>query len=120
MVTDTMKKRLDAVHWLQPPYSTHYPHLADLVKYYSTDLAQTTGLPPEGNVIRHNISTGGVWLQLTWYARPQMMTISDNLTDQDPKFAHEAQGDFRLQPDSPAWPLGFQKLPLEEMGLERK
>ena len=120
MVTDTMKKRLDAMNWLQPPYSTRYPHLADLQKYYGSGLAQSSGIPPEGNVIRHNISTAGPWLKLTWYARPGMMTIADNLTDQDPKFVNQSQGDFHLQPDSPAWALGFQKLPLEEMGLTRR
>lgn len=35
----------------------------------------------------------------------------------DPKFADIAKGDLRLQPDSPAWKLGFQQIDLDSIGL---
>ena len=35
----------------------------------------------------------------------------------DPGFADAAHGDFRLKEDSPAWNLGFQKIPFERIGL---
>ena len=54
------------------------------------------------------------------------MTIEDNLVDQDPHFATPdriGEGkqpravDFALQADSPAWEVGFEKLPLDQIGL---
>ncbi len=34
----------------------------------------------------------------------------------DPKFLAPEKDDYRLAPDSPAWALGFQRIPVEEMG----
>jgi len=35
----------------------------------------------------------------------------------DPGFVDAARGDFRLKDDSPAWKLGFKKIPIEKIGL---
>jgi len=35
----------------------------------------------------------------------------------DPKFADIENGDLRLQPDSPAWKLGFERIDLASIGL---
>jgi len=35
----------------------------------------------------------------------------------DPGFVDAARGDLRLKPDSPAWKLGFERIPVEKMGL---
>ena len=34
-----------------------------------------------------------------------------------PGFVDAPRGDFRLKPDSPAWKAGFQRIPIEEIGL---
>ena len=34
----------------------------------------------------------------------------------DPRFVNPEQNDYRLQPDSPALPLGFQQIPMETIG----
>jgi parallel beta-helix repeat protein len=34
-----------------------------------------------------------------------------------PGFVDEQHGDFRLLPESPAWKAGFQRIPIEEIGL---
>jgi len=34
----------------------------------------------------------------------------------DPRFVDSAKGDYRLQPESPAWRLGFQPIPMEQFG----
>jgi hypothetical protein len=112
MVYQTMKQRLEAMNWTQPPYSTRYPELAALGKYYATD----KGIPPEGNVVRRNISVGGPWLEIGWHATLEMVKVEDNLVDVDPRFVDREKGDFRLREDSPAWGLGFQRVPVEEMG----
>ena len=39
------------------------------------------------------------------------------MVDVDPRFVGEAAGDFRLREDSPAWNIGFQPIPFEQIGL---
>ena len=34
----------------------------------------------------------------------------------DPKFVAPEKDDYRLAPDSPAWALGFQPIPVEKIG----
>ncbi len=34
----------------------------------------------------------------------------------DPRFVAAGKDDYRLQPDSPAWKLGFQAIPVEKIG----
>ena len=36
----------------------------------------------------------------------------------DPGFVSLEKKDFRLKEDSPAWKLGFMKIPIEEIGLQ--
>ncbi|MDO4576148.1 MAG: right-handed parallel beta-helix repeat-containing protein [Planctomycetia bacterium] len=38
----------------------------------------------------------------------------------DPMFVDEANGDYRLKPESPAWKLGFQPIPFDKIGLRRE
>jgi len=113
MVYDFMKGRLGAMRHREPPYSERYPELAQLDAYYAKD----EGVPPEGNVVSRNISLGGEWLQIGWHAKPEMVKVSDNLVGEDPRFVDAASVDFRLRDDSPAWKLGFKKIPFEEIGL---
>jgi hypothetical protein len=111
----TMKERLDAMHPDQPPYSTHYPELAQLKKYYQG----TSGVPPEGNRVIRNICVGK-WLDIRWNADPKLIEVEDNLTDADPGLVDPANMNFQLREDSPAYKLGFKRIPFERIGLERK
>jgi hypothetical protein len=45
------------------------------------------------------------------------VVLQDNLVGEDPRFVNAAKEDFRLRPDSPAWKLGFQPIPVERIGL---
>ena len=72
-----------------------------------------------------NVSFGGKWDGVRAEAR-KYQTIEDNLVDVDPRFATPGrigEGkqpraiDFALRPDSPAWDIGFEKIPLEQIGL---
>jgi hypothetical protein len=38
----------------------------------------------------------------------------------DPKFVDPGKGDYRLQPDSPAFKLGFRPIDLESVGVRMK
>ncbi len=108
----TMKKRLEAVNHHEPPYSERYPKLAELDKYYEKD----GRIPPEGNVIVRNICVGGTWLDLHVRA-PEIVIFQDNLTETDPGFVDPDNMNFQLKDDSPAYELGFQRIPMEGIGL---
>ena len=73
---------------------------------------------PKGNVVRRNISFGGRWLDVEKKAMP-LIEFADNLVDRDPKFVDPAAMDFRLRDDSPAFRLGFRRIPVEKIGPRR-
>ncbi len=115
MVYQTMKQRLEEMNWRQPPYAERYPRLADLEKYYERD----EGVPPEGNVVARNICVGE-WLSIHWHAQPQMVEVRANLVDQDPRFVDAEAMNFQLREDSPAWELGFERIPLGQIGPRQR
>ena len=96
------------IPFTKPPYSTRYPALAKILD----------GNPwaPEGNVIARNICVGGKWEGIEKKALP-FLKIEKNLVGEDPHFVDPAHGDFRLRDDSPAFRLGFKKIPVERIGL---
>jgi parallel beta-helix repeat protein len=114
-IYQTMKERLEAMDWQRPLYSERYPALSSLEKYYRAE----GGVPPGGDVIRHNISVGGQWLDIGWFATPEMVDVRDNLVGEDPHFVNPGNDvlGFRLKDDSPALKLGFHAIPLESIGL---
>ncbi|MHC4798401.1 MAG: right-handed parallel beta-helix repeat-containing protein, partial [Planctomycetota bacterium] len=116
MIYKTMKERLERMNWKQPPYSTRYPELADLQKYYTKD----DGLPPGNILVARNVCVGEKWLTIRWGATKEMVTVQDNLIEADPHFVDAASGDFRLKDDSPAFKLGFKKIPFEQIGLVKE
>lgn len=46
-----------------------------------------------------------------------MIKFENNLVDVDPRFVNLKQQDFRLQPESPAFSLGFKQIPVGNIGL---
>ncbi len=127
MVDKTMRAHL--VDLPQALYRSRYPDLAALDKYYgppggpSIEGAAFTGVPAENNVVATNISVGK-WLRVAWHATPKMLRLENNLTNANPQFVEQPNDqsrakDFALQRTSPAWKLGFQKLPVEKIGLYR-
>jgi hypothetical protein len=106
----TLPKRLRAMPYKRPPWSEKYPSLVTILK-------DSPGLP-SGNIVRRNISFGGKWLDVEDKAMP-LIKFEDNLVDTDPHFVNLEQQDFRLHPDSPAFSLGFQRIPVEKIGLYR-
>ena len=116
MVYEFMRERLQEMHPDQPPYSTRYPKLAELDRYYENPARD--GIPPEGNVITRNIIVGGEAFEITWHATRELQTIEGNLLDADPHFVDAAQQNFQLEDDSPAFDIGFQRIPVERIGLQ--
>jgi hypothetical protein len=70
-------------------------------------------------VIARNIGWDGQWEEIEAKARPGL-TMTDNLLDQDPHFVDAAKMNFQLRSDSPAYKLGFQRIPFEKIGLSRE
>ena len=71
---------------------------------------------PRGNLVARNLCWGGRWDEVEAEAKPGV-GFTDNLTDQDPHFVDRTHGNFQLREDSPAWKLGFQRIPIEKIGL---
>jgi hypothetical protein len=47
----------------------------------------------------------------------QVLGVETDSLCADPKFVNMEKGDLRLQPDSPAWKIGFQRIDLAKIGL---
>lgn len=66
------------------------------------------------------------WLNVTWHARPDHLQLQDNWVGDDPGFVRPitdaavaaVAADFDLRPEAPAWKVGFERLPVERMGLQ--
>jgi len=106
----TLPQRLREMPYKQPPWSEKYPRLVNI-------LDDSPG-QPSGNIVRRNISFGGKWLDVENKAMP-LIKFEDNLVNKDPHFVDSDHQDFRLRPDSPAFALGFQQIPVEKIGLYR-
>lgn len=104
-----LRARLRAVHPDRPPYAVRYPHLQKILE---TDLAV-----PEGNVIRRNISVGGVWCELQDDVSDSIVRFIDNTVDIDPGFVSVSERDFRLLTDAPVFRTGFRPIPTGKIGL---
>ena len=102
------KGTLLGIRYNQPPYSDRYPKLVTIL---DEDAAA-----PTGNVIARNICHGGDWDEVDRKAAP-FVTFEGNLLDGDPRFVDAANGNFQLRDDSPAYKLGFQRIPIEKIGL---
>jgi hypothetical protein len=102
------KGTLCGIEYNKPPYSTRYPALARILE----------GEPkaPEGNVIARNVCWGGRWDEIEPKARPYL-TFIDNLIGEDPHFVDLENQNFQLRDDSPVYKLGFQRIPIEKIGL---
>jgi hypothetical protein len=96
----------------QPPYSTRYPHIVNVL---SDDPAAA-----KYNRILRNIRAGsGKWIDWLDGLSEKTVETRDNWTEGDPGFVAPANHDYRLRPDAPALKTGFQPLPLSKIGLER-
>lgn len=111
-VQKVMREDAKKIPW--EVYAQRYPELRTVEPYLKAE----KGVPPEGNLAARNVSDGGKFITLRQYAAAAHVRQEDNLVNQDPKFSNRARGDFRLRRNSPALKLGFQPLPLREIGLE--
>ena len=118
------KGTIAGIRYREPPYSTRYPQLPSLL--------DDEPKKPKGNVLRRNVFWAGSgadirrvahgktptnwWNAIDAQSRP-FVKLENNLTDSDPKFADAQGGSYQLTDASPAWALGFQRIPVEKIGL---
>ncbi len=125
MVDDTMRRRLKEV--ALAPYRQHYPEMKSLDRWYGPPEGPAItgeafkGVPPENNRVERNVCVGK-WLEAGWHAGPEMLRLENNLTNAASSLASSPNDqspatDFELKPDSPAFSLGFQRIPLAQIGL---
>jgi len=125
MVDDTMRKRLTEVPLAL--YRDRYPQMKTLDRYYGPPEGPSVrgeafhGVPPENNVIARNVCVGK-WLEAGWHATPEMLQLSANLTNAVSSLVHSPNDqsrvtDFDLKSDSSAFALGFERIPLAQIGL---
>jgi hypothetical protein len=107
-VKTTMTDRLKAMPYQSETWRKRYPELVDIL--------EDEPAAPKGNVVARNISVGGRWDGVHPRAR-KYVKFEDNLIDEDPHFAVAPPKGFALRDDSPAFDLGFQRIPLEKIGL---
>ena len=110
----------------EPPYATKYPELLDA--YVKKDLHQ-----PFGNRIERNVfwkgsgefmkkAVGAMGDGDWWFRKsfskcpPDIVAVTNNLVDVDPKIRDVASGDFSLAPDSPAFGIGFRPVDFRSIG----
>ncbi len=105
---DPMKERLEAMPYKEPPWTARYPELVGIL--------DDEPMAPKGNLIARNICVGDTWDRISEGAMPYV-ALEGNLIDQDPHFLDPDSLDFQLRDDSPAFDLGFQRIPIEEIGL---
>lgn len=125
MVNDYMRGKLKDVPLAL--YRDRYPEMKSLDRYYGPPegLAITgeafKGVPPDDNVVVRNVCVGK-WLEAGWHAKSEMLQLENNLTNAAPSLVSSPNDqshatDFALKKDSPAWVLGFRRIPVEQIGL---
>lgn len=105
-------ENLKAVPYDRPPYSTRYPHLANILE---DDPAAA-----KYNRVLRNVHIGkGKWIDWLDGMSEKTVECVGNWTEGDPGFVDAAKGDFRLKPNAPMRRLGFQPIPFRKIGLYR-
>ncbi len=100
---------LKSMPYRDEPWASRYPELVGIL--------DDEPAVPKGNVIARNIfhHCGGNNIEAG--AEPELR-MTDNLIGEDPGFVDQARLDFRLKDDSPALKLGFEAIPLGQIGLQ--
>ncbi len=109
-------EKIEAVNYTQPPYSTAYPALANILSEGYEQAKE-----PKGNFVSQNIG----WANSRWSydyciggcGAFDYFLFEDNIMNQDPLFVDESSLNLALREDSPAYSIaGFERIPFEWIG----
>ncbi len=109
-----MMRQLKAINYEQPPWSVRYPML--------TRLPNDQPGAPLRTRLERNIVVCDTNQALQVSAR-EMIRVADNLVvgtndmNAISLFVDAPAGNYQLRDDSPAWKLGFQRIPMDKIGL---
>ncbi|MBD0777820.1 right-handed parallel beta-helix repeat-containing protein [Maribacter sp. ANRC-HE7] len=105
-------KRLNAINFQKPPYSTRYPHLS---KYWDDNPALPKRNPVSKNIfvnVKKTIDGDKEWLPF----------LNDNwVTQEDPGFVDAEKGNFMLLKTAKAFKKipGFKSIPFDKIGVNK-
>jgi hypothetical protein len=106
---DELRKKLEKWPYKQPPWSTKYPELVDIL--------DDEPMTPKGNIVRRNICIRGRWSSFEGKAKPYI-TVEDNIIlDENPGFPDMEKPGLGFPADSEIAKLGFQPIPISQIGL---
>lgn len=109
-----LRQKLQQMPYQAPPWSVRYPQLQSLL----SDQPRA----PKGNLIATNVCWRGKWADIDNDAAP-FLSVTNNLTEVNPGFSSDEHsggiGQFELTTNSPVWKIGFQRIPIEIIGMER-
>ena len=104
-----MVNSLKSLPYKSEPWASRYPKLVNIL--------DEDPMAPKNNLVARNICWGGKWdTSIEGKAKPGVI-MQDNLVQVDPLFEDAANEKFQLRDDSPAYKLGFKRLPLDKIGL---
>lgn len=107
-VDTTMTQRLKAMPYKSELWRKRYPRLVTIL--------EDEPAAPKGNVVARNVCSGGKWDGVHKDAR-SYVTFSDNWASETAIFEGAPPQTFELSDDSPAYKLGFEPIPFENIGL---
>ncbi len=108
-----LRTSLRAMPYQNDLWKARYPLL--------TNVLEDNPNAPNRNLVQHNIAIGGKWDDVEEKGS-EWQIFKDNFVSLDAKFARPLPEvpraeDFELAEDSPVWSMGFQKIPLNQIGL---
>jgi hypothetical protein len=106
-----LRNRLKEMPYKESLWASRYPKLVPIL--------DEEPMSPHNNLVARNICVGGRWDDIEGKAKPST-TMQDNLVNVDPHFVDAEHLNFQLKDDSPAYAVGFQKIPMEQFGLREK
>ncbi len=86
------------------------------VQWDSRGLSSAGDAPGLGNILQHNIVSGGEWLAIDKKFSLDQATIADNWLDLELRFVDRAGGNLRLREESAMLARGFEAIPWDRIG----
>ncbi|MBN8215768.1 MAG: right-handed parallel beta-helix repeat-containing protein [Spirochaetes bacterium] len=105
---DGLIGKLNAMPFRAEPWKSRYPQLLTLL--------DDEPMAPKGNFVDKNITWKCEGNSIEGKAAPYVVWGS-NLVEVDPRFEDEKAGNFNLKADSPAWAMGWKRIPTEKIGV---
>ncbi len=109
---NTLIERLNAIPYRDTPWSTRYPQLLTL---YQDEPA----LAKYNKLVRNVMVGCAKPIDLHDKLTDKIVTLQDNSIDEETYLKDGEANRFQLKPDSPMWAKGFQRIPVEKIGLQK-